>query len=72
MRLEQLSTEIKLLHVSIPCRYIPAYTFLSLSSLTSIFSKLCSAKNNCPMKLSPEIHVGFYSTSHNLVDYHLG
>lgn len=52
MRLEPLSTEIKLLHVSIHCRYISAYTFLSFSSLTTtcIFSNLCWAKNKLSKK----------------------
>ena len=70
MRLEQLSTEIKLLDVSIHCMYMPAYTLLSYLHLQVSFQNFVEQKINCPIKLSLEIHVGFYSISHDLVDYH--
>lgn len=70
MRLEQLSREMKLLDVSIHCIYIPVYTFLSYLHLQVSFQNFVEQKWSNDTAINLEIHVGFYRTSHVLVDYH--
>ena len=50
--------------------YIPVYTLLSYLHLQVSFQNFVEQKWSNDTTINLEIHVGFYRTSHVLVDYH--